>query len=163
MMFRGKQRDEQNKAAAYLRRICDLTSPNLPRFDDLRGEHRQNRTIPVLLTPWEDDLALVAESVTALTKDISDRGLSLTLPAPFRAEHVVAGFWVPGVSDGGQPRFLLGTTRQNVPIGGGFWALGIETLRLLNSAEAEPLLAVAQSRLQTQPIEQMALSAMMSE
>ncbi len=146
-MFRTKQRDEQNKAAAYLRRVCDLTSPNLPRFDDLRGDHRQNRTIPVLLTPWEDGRAIVTDSVTALTKDVSDRGLSLTLPAPFRAEEVVAGLWLPGAPDAGEPRFLLGLTRQNVPIGGGFWALGIETRRVLSATEAEPLLQLAKTRL----------------
>ena len=52
MFFTRKQ--DQSQIQGYLRRICDRTSPNLPRLDESRGDSRQNRTFPILLTPWEN-------------------------------------------------------------------------------------------------------------
>jgi hypothetical protein len=135
-MFFTKKGGQRYQLQGYLRRICDLTSPNMPRLDDSRNQHRQNRTIPVLLVPWEDGAIVVSDAATALTRDISDNGLSVTLLHPFRAENIVVCFWLPR-GETSDPWFFLGTTRQNVPIGGGFWSLGIElTEKLELSSES---------------------------
>jgi hypothetical protein len=155
-----EEQHERQKVGAYLRRVCDLTSPTLPRFDESRCDCRQNRTIPVLLTPWEDGHAIVAESVTALSKDVSNRGLSVTLPSPFQAAEVVVGIWLPDAFDAQEPRFILGATRQNVPIGGGFWALGIEASHLIFNGDTAALLSVAKSRLQVPQCQSMLLPTM---
>jgi hypothetical protein len=109
--------------------LVNHTSPNLPPLEgDFRSENRANRTIPTLLTPWEDAEPAVDESTYALTKDFSDRGVSLVLHQPFKAEQVVVGFRLESV------RFTLGNVRQNVPLGGGFWQLGVELTGILDPA-----------------------------
>jgi len=85
--------------------------------------------LPALLTPWEQGKPVVDESTYAITKDFSERGLSLTLPQPFKADQIVVGLWL------GSPRFVLGEIRQNTPLGGGFWQLGVELTDFLSAAE----------------------------
>ncbi len=148
MFFKQAQ---QVQVQPHLRRICDLTSPNFPRIDEYRGDSRQNRIIPILLTPWENEHANISETATALTKDLSDCGISVTLPGPFRVDEVAVGFWLPNVYE--NPFFFLGAARQTIPIGGGFWALGIESIRLLTNSEFEPLVDLAKKRLQRQLVE----------
>ena len=131
-MFFTRAKGEQYKLQGYLRRICDLTSPNLPRMDEIRGANRQNRTIPILLTPWDNGMPVVSETATALTKDVSDQGLCVTMSQPFRCEEAVVGFWLPHVQDD-NPWFFRSLVRQNVSIGGGFWALGLEAVELLGA------------------------------
>jgi hypothetical protein len=130
VMFVFEEKAKTSQIESRLRRICDLTSPNFPRLDDLRCEQRQNRTIPVLISPWEKGVPVVAETTTALTRDISERGISVTLPHPFRTKEIVVGFWLSEKHQN-DPWFFLGITRQNVPIGGGFWGLGIELVEQL--------------------------------
>lgn len=129
-MFFTREKGEQNQLQGYLRRILDLTSPNLPRQVEFRGHDRHNRSIPVVLTPWENGMPIVSETVTALSKDISDQGLSVIISQPFRCDEAVVGFWLPHVQDY-DPWFFRGLVRPNVPIGGGFWALGLEATELL--------------------------------
>ncbi len=161
-MFQPKPSD-QVQLQATLRRICDLTSPNLPRLDESRSEGRQNRIIPVLLTPWEDGIATVEETTTALTKDLSDSGLSLTLPGPFRVQEIALGFWVPDDEFASHAFFLLGHTRESVPIGGGFWGLGVETVRQLKHAEVEELIPLVEKRLPPSKLELEPPSALIGE
>ena len=137
-MFFTRAKGEQYQLQGYLRRICDLTSPNLPRQDEFRGLNRQNRTIPILLTPWEDGMPVVSDTATALTKDISDHGLCVTLSQPFRCEEAVVGFWLPQVQDY-NPWFFLSLVRQHVSIGGGFWAMGLEAVELLTVSSGSEL------------------------
>ena len=144
-MFFNSQKSGQIEAQALLRRIGDLTSPNLPRLDDVRGDTRQNRTLPVLLAPWGRDGAEVRAAMTALTRDISDRGMSVTLPMPVRVQEVAVGLWLKRRDC--EPWFFLGSVRHNVAIGGGFWALGIEIMRRLESSETAELSQVLHERL----------------
>ena len=137
-MFFTREKGEQSRLQGYLRRICDLTSPNLPRQDEFRGHGRNNRSIPVLLTPWENGMPVVSETATALTKDVSDQGLCVITPQPFRCEQAVVGFWLPHVQDY-SPWFFRGLVRPNVPIGGGFWALGLEAVELLTVSRGSEL------------------------
>jgi hypothetical protein len=144
-MFFRNQKTGQIEAQAYLRRICDLTSPNLPRFDDNRGDTRQNRTLPVLLAPWRRKGVEARAAMTALTRDISDRGLSVTLPMPVNVQDVAIGLWLK--SRECEPWFFLGAVRHNVAIGGGFWALGIEIVRRLDSYESGEFAQLVHERL----------------
>ena len=150
-----RQSSEHCRVAGYLRRICDLTSPNLPRLDDGRERIRQNRTLPVLLAPWEDGVPVVAEAATALTKNISDYGVSITMSQPFRAAEAVLGIWLTEVQ-GYEPWFFRGPIRLNVPIGGGFWGLGIEVIERLEvtaGSQVAGLLTLAKELLPPRPVE----------
>ena len=137
-MFFTRAKGEQFQLQGYLRRICDLTSPNFPRQSEIRGGNRQNRTIPILLTPWEDGMPVVSETATALTKDVSDQGLCVTMSQPFRCEEAVVGFWLPHEQDY-DPWFFLSLVRQNVSLGGGYWGLGLEAVELLRTGSGSEL------------------------
>jgi hypothetical protein len=129
-MFSFDSRKRMYEIRTFVRQFVDLTSPNMPpRGGECRAEDRSNRAIPALLAPWEDGRPVVDESTYALTKDFSDRGLSLVLHQPFKSLQVVVGLWLES------GRFALGDVRQNVPLGGGFWQLGVELVDLLDPAE----------------------------
>ncbi len=72
---------------------------------------------------------MVDDATFALTKDFSDRGLSLVLPQPFRTEGVLVGFWMDGMY------YAQGIARQNVALGGGFWQLGVELEQTIDPAD----------------------------
>jgi hypothetical protein len=129
-MFSFDTRQRLCQVRDFLRQLVDLTSPNLPPLEgDSRSQARSNRALPALLTPWEHRQPVVDESTYAFTKDVSDRGLSLVLGQPFKSVEVVVGLWLDS------PRFVLGEVRQNVPLGGGFWQIGVELTDLLDPAE----------------------------
>ena len=120
----------------YIRQICDLTTPNLATMVAGRSEDRFNRTIPTLLCPWENDRPVVDECAICLTSDLADRGIRLVLAQPFRAERVAVGYWI-GSNQMREPWFFLGDVRRNQPIGGGFWAVGIELTEYANTDHQE--------------------------
>ena len=129
-MYSFGRRRRECEVRSFLRQLVDLTSPNVPPLEgEARSEDRSNRSLPTLLVPWERGEPVVDESAYAITKDFSERGVSLTLPQPFRADQIVVGLWL------GSPRFVLGEIRQNTPLGGGFWQLGVELTGLLDPAE----------------------------
>jgi hypothetical protein len=132
-----KQRQQQD-LDRQLRRIRDLTCPNTSLFQgDSRAHDRQNRTVIALLAPWANETFSVSECTFAITKDLSDRGLSLVLPQPFRSEEVLVGFWPVSPHHSptdSSPFFAIGEVRQNVNIGGGFWQLGVRLLRIVSDS-----------------------------
>ncbi len=140
-MFSFEKRKRLVEVGNLIRQVVDLTAPNLPpREGESRSENRSNRSLPALLAPWEDGQPMVDETGYALTKDCSDRGLALVLQQPFKAEQVVIGLWLES------PRFCLAEVRQNVPLGGGFWQLGLELTEVVDPAdhpELEALLPLA--------------------
>lgn len=129
-MFSFDTRKRLCEVRGFLRQLVELTSPNLPPLEgDFRSEARSNRALPALLTPWERGEPVVDESTYALTKDFSERGLSLVLHQPFKSTEVAVGLWLES------PRFVLGKIRQNVPLGGGYWQVGVELIECLDSSE----------------------------
>jgi hypothetical protein len=134
-MFSFTKRKKQSEIHRFIRRLLDSPRSTIP---PVRGEHRwetrSNRTLPVLLAPWDENRPSPEEAAIALTKDLSGQGLALVLCQPFRAEQVVVGFWCEG-----EPQFVLGCLRQNVPLGGGFWQAGIELNQRLSRAECTAL------------------------
>lgn len=120
----------------YVRQICDLTTPNLASMFAGRSEDRCNRAIPTLLCPWENDRPSTDECAICLTSDLADRGVRLVLAQPFRAERVAVGYWI-GSDQMREPWYFLGDVRRNQPIGGGFWAVGIELTEFANADHAE--------------------------
>lgn len=130
-MFAFDTRKRLCEVRDFVRQLVDLTSPNLPPLEgEARTENRSNRALPALLVPWENGQPVVDESTYAITKDFSDRGLALVLQQPFKSVLVVVGLWLES------PRFALAEVRQNVPLGGGFWQIGVELTELLDSAKS---------------------------
>lgn len=134
-MFSFRKRREQVEVHKITRRLINSSCPCLPPLaGESRWENRSNRTIPVLLTPISGGELSLDETATAVTKNLSSQGLALVLHQPFWAEGVVIGFW-----HSGEPEFVRGEIRQNVPLGGGFWQLGIELTQRVILAEMPEL------------------------
>ena len=130
-MFSFRKRARQVDVHKLIRRLIDSSSPNLPPVQgNSRWEDRSNRTLPVLLIPIDDQQPQTDEAATAITKNLSGQGLALVLHQPFWAEGVLIGFWHDG-----EPEFVRGEIRQNAPLGGGFWQLGIELMERVTRAE----------------------------
>lgn len=125
-MFSFARRKPSVDLCPYVRRICDLTTPNLPNVDSSgRTENRSNRTIPTLLCPWENRGPAIDECTSCLTSDLSDRGVRLVLTQPLHAQQVVLGYWIDE-DDMEEPWFFLADVRRCQAVGGGFWNLGVE-------------------------------------
>jgi len=137
-MFSFSKRKKTVDLNPYIRRLCDLTTPNLATTSEGRSENRYNRCIPTLLSPWQDDRPLVDECTIGLTSDMADCGVGLVLNQPFRAEAAVVGYWIP-CDTMCEPWFFLGNIRRNQAIGGGFWAVGIELTEFANPNHVETL------------------------
>lgn len=140
-MFSFASRKKVTDLHPYVRRLCDLTAPNLATLlgeGGERTENRYNRTIPTLLAPWLHERATREKCMVGLTSDVADRGIGLVLSQPIRADSVVVGYWI---SREVMPRpwFFLGNLRRNQPIGGGFWKVGIELTEFANADHAENL------------------------
>ena len=116
----------------YIRRICDLSTPNLPTTLSGRSEDRFNRAIPTLLCPWEKRNPSAAKSLICLTTDLADRGIGLIVSQPFLAKRVIVGYWLQS-PEMPQPWFFRGEVRRTQPIGGGFWSIGVELTEFVNS------------------------------
>lgn len=142
-MFSLAARNDRVDVRPYLRRICDLTTPNFASpVDDSRSDNRCNRAIPTLLCPFETGNLIIDDCTFALTKDVSDRGIGLLLSAPFKTEDLIVAFWLSR-QETESPWFFRGTAVRNDPIGGGFWLLGVRLESFLNPRRFKQLLPIA--------------------
>lgn len=123
--------------APYLRRICDCTTPNSGRTEQLdRVEDRYNRTLPALVWAWQDDHVVAQQCVTAITKDVTDHGMGLILNAPLACQDLVICL-LSDTTGEVQPWFFLGHVVRSEDIGAGYWLLGIEITQMLNKERPE--------------------------
>lgn len=136
-MFSFSERAKVVESQKLLRRIMDASSLNLFHEGSSRGETRSNRTIPVLLLPYEDGRVVLQKAVYAVSKDLSSQGIALILSEPLHAERVVVGLLVDD-----RPRFLLGEVRQASAVGGGFWQVGVATTDVFEPTGCDSLSAL---------------------
>ncbi len=135
-MFSFDDRKKLLEVQSVLRRVIDASAPNrAPQEGEARWDSRSNRTLPLVLCPWEDDEPWIDGAITAVTKNVSSQGLTAILAVKFEAELVVAGFSLDG-----DHRFMIGIVRHRTPLGGGFSQLGIELTRVIAPAEVPALL-----------------------
>jgi hypothetical protein len=125
-----------------VRRLCDLTTPNLAVIDSGRSENRYNRAVPTVLAPWKDEQVDLSECVFGLTSDLADGGACVILNEPFEADEVVVGYWTSR-DDMSEPWYFLGTVRRLQALGGGFWTMGIEFTEFANPNHREALAALS--------------------
>lgn len=139
-MFSFSQRKKAVELSTHMRRICDLTTPNLVSIgvSESRASKRLNRSIPTLFCPWEDGEPILDECAIVLSSDISDGGVGLILNQPIRCETVVLGYWVRR-SKMPEPAYFLGLAKRLQSIGGGFWTLGVELTEFANPSYGRQL------------------------
>jgi len=124
-MYTFQERVPVQSVQARLRRIGDLTVPNIPPCGESTREiQRHNRSIPTLLCPSKNGVADVSRCTIAITKDIGDEGIGLLLTHPVSGPEVLVGYLLPD-PEMNRPWFFRGTIQHNTPIGGGFWVVGI--------------------------------------
>jgi hypothetical protein len=140
-MFSFNRRKHRQQVARLLRRLADVTSPNLRSSDrNDRTEDRVNRSCPVVVAPWTDIGPDPDRCITAVSKDFSDRGLALITQHPLGCEDVVVGFILPARDSENlrpPPNFAIAKVRQFVPLGGGFWQIGLELVRMVDPSRSE--------------------------
>ena len=133
--FLFSQRASEIDVAGRLARLVNLTTPNmLLHGEERRSDTRANRSLPVLLAPWENDEPVVEETTVAITKDLGGTGVSVLLRQPLRMDALVLGFWMPdepGNPVDGSPLFVRAHVVTNTPLGGGFWQCGLEVDEIL--------------------------------
>ena len=131
-MYSFEDNKKQMDVRGFVQRVANASTPNFPTPEgQIRVENRYNRTLPVVLLPWEDDRPAVDSPTYAITKDISDVGLALVKREPVATGRFAFGFWL------GAPYYVLGDVRQCVPIGGGFWQVGVHMTEMVNLADIE--------------------------
>jgi hypothetical protein len=134
----------------YVRRLIDLTSPiRACSTGTERFVTRNNRVIPTLVCPWENNTPTISKVVLAVTKDLGDQGVGIISNHPLDLKDVVVGFCHEEAT-ASEPWFFLGVRRTSIPIGGGFWLSGIELTEFMNenwSTELEPLVPMARTLL----------------
>ena len=81
-MFSFSAQKKTVELQIYLRRICDLAVANRLVPDDDRSVRRCNCAVPVVLCPWSRNGPEMDKCMTVVTKDISDREVSLLLHHP---------------------------------------------------------------------------------
>lgn len=137
MVFTFNRDKKRIELQCHMRRVADLTSPNLaPLTGDCRSEGRYNRSMPVLIVPHVDADLHVEEASFAVSKDICDHGLSLLSCQPYPLSEVIVGLclWGPHLQrEQAEAFFALGHVRQCSEIGGGYWQIGIELTEVVKS------------------------------
>src|ERR671924_2424146 len=111
-MFFSKGRKQRRDMENYLRRVSDVTNPNsAPEEENRRAENRFSRIFPVLIAPWENDTAVLAQCTYGLTKDLSEHGMAIVITRPFKKTDVVIGTWPTNellTASSSKPGFILG-------------------------------------------------------
>lgn len=138
-MFSFTKKRKSVEINGYLRRLCDLTTPNHgPPKETERAENRYNRTIPALICPWASGQAAAEQASFAVTKDISDRGVAVVVRDRMVADHLVIGFWTSR-EQSLEPWFFISEVRCEVPLGAGFWNVGLSLTEFANMNYAREL------------------------
>lgn len=115
----------------FLQIIGEQTAPNFFWSDDTRLENRNNRTIPVTVSPWTKNKPADSPMRVAMTRDISQNGACLITTFDIAATEMVLGIYVKQVVDN-EALFFLGTRTLIRPIAEGYWQVGLKITELLN-------------------------------
>ena len=146
MVFSFTSRKKQVDLAPHVRRIIDLTTPNRPTANDQRFELRYNRTMPVLMHPWNGRPDLEKTSI-GITRDLSDRGLGLIAIAELKEPQYVVSLW-PRELD--EPYHFICWLRDFRALSLGMWNAGFQFEDLIKSAApkwSNPLTEIAEKAL----------------
>ena len=120
----------------FLELISQKSAPNFFWSDDSRKENRNNRTIPVVVTPWVKNRPDESNLRVALTKDVSNYGICLTSTAIFDTKEIAVGFHLREF-ELEEPLYFHCHVRTERRLAEGFWQIGVEATELLNQRFAK--------------------------
>ncbi len=129
---------KQNKnAAPFIRKIIDLTTPNLTMSNDLRHSRRYNRCLPVVFSPWSHKGHDPEQIGIGVTSDMSDEGFSIITQADMIYQELVVAFYRDGEMD--FPWYFHAAVRTNRSLIPSFNLVGLEIIEFLNEQHAKKL------------------------
>jgi hypothetical protein len=150
-MFSFERDKRRVELQAFARRISDLTAPNLPPMEGTnRCEDRYNRTLPILVTPWQDGRPSGDDLEYGTTRDLSDHGFSLVMSHPPQADEILLALWLCSAHQDrpeSDPFLVRGQVRQCADFGAGFWLWGVELVEVVKTRRLVELLRSAALRL----------------
>jgi PilZ domain len=124
-----KQRRKQQEIWNCLRRMMDEKSALNLYANSLRNYSRTPICRPVLLQPYTESKDADIDAIFAITRDLSDEGISIITRQPLECPEIVCAFWQDG------PIFMLGDIRFCHSLGGGFWIVGLRFTDLVPIAQ----------------------------
>lgn len=132
--------ERRKKQAVWraMRRIMDIkASAVISSDEDDRQEPRYPTSMPVLVQGFDTDSK--CSRGFAISKNISDDGISLLCPFEITPELIFCAVWEE------QPLCFIGLKRQSRYAGAGYWEVGIEFQELASLSEWEELRSLAMS------------------
>ena len=130
-MFSFLKRKDGIDIAAIVRRLVDVTTPNLPQSDEHRSERRFNRTLPIVITPLIGDSPKLDEACLAITHDLSDSGLGATTFEEITGDQYLVALWPPHeIYD--EPLTFSCSKRCSRQVAIGLWATGFSIDRVMS-------------------------------
>ena len=123
-------RNRSAEAQPFIRKIIDLSTPNLTRSNDARMARRYNRCLPVIISPWNRKKPNLDQIAIGITSDISDGGFAIITQAEIEHEQFVVGFFLADSMD--VPWYFLADVRIQKEIVPGFNKMGMEIAEFLN-------------------------------
>ena len=130
---------KQNKnAAPFIRKIIDLTTPNLTMSNDLRHSRRYNRCLPVVFSPWSHKGHDPEQIGIGVTSDMSDEGFSIITQADMIYQELVVAFYRDGEMD--FPWYFHAAVRTNRSLIPSFNLVGLEIIEFLNEQQRKKTL-----------------------
>ncbi|MFT5302350.1 MAG: hypothetical protein ACI87E_001304 [Mariniblastus sp.] len=93
-------------AAPRIRRIIDLTTPNMPTVNDGRNARRYNRSISVVIADWDPEKGPdLSRLGFGFTIDLSDTGFALLTQFVPQTPDNIVGFYLPH-TEIGEPSYF---------------------------------------------------------
>jgi hypothetical protein len=133
-MFDFFSRKKQLQALPSIRRLIDATAPNRPQFieSELRRESRYSRTLPILLSPLENDLPILNASFAGVSQELSDSGFRLITFEKLTAAEYCASLW-PRLSEAQSPLHVVCRPRESRQLTANMWSTGVQLIRLFQT------------------------------
>ena len=137
-MFTFCRDRKQHEVASALSRIINQSTHELEyATGDGRSKRRYHRTLPVLIGTWVGGEVQLDELTVAITNNVSEHGVAVSVPKPWIHADVLCGFWCETAL------FLRGCVKHRLQLGAHFWQIGIEFKSCVRSAELPNLVEVS--------------------
>ena len=133
-MFTFCRDRKQHEVASTLSRIINQSTHELEyATGDARSKRRYHRTLPVLVGPWVEGEVDLDELTVAITNNVSEHGVALSVPKSWSYSDVLCGFWCETAI------FLRGQVKHRLHLGAQFWQIGVELTSCVRLAELSNL------------------------
>lgn len=132
-------RKQHQSAAPFIRKIIDLTTPNLTMSNDMRHSRRYNRCLPVVFSPWSVKGHDPDQIGIGVTSDLSDDGFSIITQADMIYNELVVAFFLNHEMD--VPWYFHAAVRTNRTLIPSFDLVGLEIIEFLNEQQRKKTLS----------------------